>query len=159
VNDVRGQFDALLVMSSLTAFILAVAVVVLAIVAVYRMERGTDSRGFVALVVACGLGAVALGVVAYESEHWARAFAVCASAAAASCGSLVTTTNAAMRPFATAAILLAMAIPVALVPATNRARIAIGLVVLVVGGFAVGVSAAAYEGRMRVESAGVVSAR
>jgi hypothetical protein len=46
-----------------------------------------------------------------------------------------------------------MAIPVTLVPATNRVRIAIAAIAILVLGVAVFTSAAAYQAKARVESA------
>jgi hypothetical protein len=145
-------FDLLLLTSSVMAFLLAAIVGVLLLVVVARMASGRDARGLAFLMVACGLGAVALGLVAFESGPWSAAFNAYADAAPAARAALVTATSNAMRPFATGAILVSMAIPVTLVPATNRIRIAIAAIAIVVLGVAAFTSAAAYQAKARVES-------
>jgi hypothetical protein len=146
-------FDLLLLTSSVLAFVLAAIVGVLLLVVVARMANGGDARGLGFLMVACGLGAVALGLVAYESGPWSTAWSAYAAAAPEARAALVGATSDAMRPFATGAILVSMAIPVTLVPATNRVRIAIAAVAIVVLGVAAFTSVAAYQAKARVESA------
>jgi hypothetical protein len=150
-------FDTLLLTSSIAAFLLATAVGVLVLVVVAQMARGADARGLAVLMIACGLGAVGLGLVAYESGQWASAFGAYAIASPATRGAIVTATSDAMKPLATAALLVAMAIPVALVPPTGRARFAIAFVALLVGGLAVGASAVAYGQKARVEAVTTIS--
>lgn len=138
-------FDALLLASSIGAFLFAAAVAGLLLGVVSRMNRGGEVLGLGVLMVACGLGAVALGLVAFESGGWSSAYASLADTSLAARGDVLASTNEAMKPFATGAILAAMAIPVALVPPTGRVRLALVLVALVVGGLALGTSAVAYQ--------------
>jgi hypothetical protein len=105
-------------------------------------------------MLACGLGAVGLGLVAFESGGWCMAFGAVATTAPSTPGALLGTTSDAMAPFATGALLVSMAIPVALVPSRGRIRLVIGLVAFLVASFAVGTSAAAYDQKTRVESRG-----
>jgi hypothetical protein len=156
VADASGAarlFDALLLTGSVGAFLLAAAVAILLLVIVARLGRGADAFGLSILMFACGLGAVGLGLVAFESGGWSMAFGALATAAPSARGGLLAAASDSMAPIATAALLIAMAIPVALVPARGRIRIAIGLVAFLVAGFAVGASAAAYDQKTRVEKA------
>lgn len=131
------------------ALLFAATVAVLLLVVVARMAGGRGARGLAFLMIACGLAAVACGLVAYESGPWSATFNAYATTSPAARGALVAATSAAMKPFATAAILVAMAIPVTLVPAGNRVRLAIAAVAIVVLGVTVFTSAAAHK---RVES-------
>lgn len=144
-NRAARLFDALLLAGSTGAFLLAATVAALLLVVVSRMARGADVLGLGVLMLACGLGAVGLGLVAFESGGWSAAFASFAQASADARGAVLAATGDAMKPFATGAILVSMAIPVALVPPTGRVRIALVFVALLVGGLALGTSAAAYQ--------------
>ena len=150
--DAARLFDVLLLASSAMALLFATIVGVLLLVVVARMASNRDARSLAVLMIACGLGAVALGLVAFEAGPWSATFGAYATAAPAARGALVTATSDAMKPFATAAILVAMAIPVTLVPAANRVRIAIAAVAVLVLGLAVFTSAAAHQAKTRVES-------
>lgn len=153
-NDAARLFDALLLASSVLALLFAATVGILLLVVVARMASGRDARGLAFLMIACGLGAVACGLVAFESGPWSATFNAYATAAPSARGALVAATSSAMKPFATAAILVAMAIPVTLVPATNRIRLAIAAVAIIVLGVTVFTSAAAHK---RVESVTVAT--
>lgn len=153
-TDAARLFDTLLLASSVMALLFAATVGVLLLVVVARMTSGRDARGLAFLMIACGLAAVACGLVAYESGPWSATFDAYAAASPAARGALVAATSAAMKPFATGAILVAMAIPVTLVPAGNRIRLAIAAVAIVVLGIAVFTSATAHA---RVESVSVAT--
>jgi len=145
-NDAAHVFDAILVAGSIGAFLFASAVAVLLVVVVSRIAaQRTDLLGLAVLMLACGLGAVGLGLVAFESGGWSAAFATLASSPESARAAVLADTSQAMKPFATGAILVSMAIPVALVPPTGRMRIALAVVAIVVGGFALGTSATAHE--------------
>lgn len=144
-NRAARLFDMLLVAGSIGAFLLAATVGALLLVVVSRVTRGADVLGLAVLMLACGLGAVGLGLVAFECGGWSAAYSSFAEGSAAARAALLPATNDAMKPFATGAVLVSMAIPVALVPPTGRVRIALVFLALVVGGLALGTSAAAYQ--------------